>query len=162
MIWGAGRMIRRHGSLGRRFAAGLGAADETVIPALASFVDELARSSGRGLEHLVPRPERGSACKRLNLYLRWMVRSDEVDPGGWKDIDPARLIVPLDTHMYRICRSLGMTERKVADMRAALEVTAAFREIVPEDPVRYDFALTRLGIRRDADLKELILPPGGV
>ena len=152
LIWGAGRTIRLHGSLGKSFASGLSAADETVVPALASFVEELARSSGRGLEHLAPRPERGSACKRLNLYLRWMVRSDEVDPGGWAGVPRSMLVVPLDVHMHRICSAMGMTGRRGADLRAALEATRSFAELSPDDPVRYDFALTRLGIRADGDM----------
>jgi len=75
-----------------------------------------------------------------------MVRADAVDPGGWEGVDPSRLLVPLDTHMFRLCRSLGLTERKCANIGACLEVTAAFRRVSPGDPVKYDFALTRLGI----------------
>ena len=78
-----------------------------------------------------------------------MVRRDEVDPGGWDEVRPARLIVPLDTHQYRLCTALGFTRRKSADLRTALEITEAFRRIAPEDPVRYDFSLTRAGIRSD-------------
>ncbi|MBW2545477.1 MAG: TIGR02757 family protein, partial [Deltaproteobacteria bacterium] len=98
----------------------------------------------------VPLPAKGSACKRLNLFLRWMVRRDDVDPGGWDDIPPSKLVIPLDTHMHRICLAFGFTKRKQADMKTALEITDSFRAIVPDDPVRYDFALTRLGIRKDA------------
>jgi uncharacterized protein (TIGR02757 family) len=76
-----------------------------------------------------------------------MVRKDSVDPGGWDRVSPAKLIVPLDTHMHRICLLLKLTGRKNADMRTAMEITSAFRKIDPEDPVRYDFALTRPGIR---------------
>ena len=75
--------------------------------------------------------------------LRWMVRKDEVDPGGWDQIDTSMLIVPLDVHMHRIAIEHGFTRRKNADMRTALEVTDAFAGYSPEDPVRYDFALTR-------------------
>jgi uncharacterized protein (TIGR02757 family) len=85
-----------------------------------------------------------------------MVRSDAVDPGGWDDISPAKLIVPLDVHMHRICMALGMTSRKQADLNTALEITQGFRAFVPEDPVKYDFALTRIGIRNDIDLKEIM------
>ena len=98
-----------------------------------------------------PSPERGSACKRINLFLRWMVRKDRVDPGGWDKVPRSMLIIPLDTHMYHICTGLNMTCRKSADMTTAVEITEAFRKIAPEDPVRYDFSLTRLGIRKDAD-----------
>ena len=100
----------------------------------------------------MPWPSRGSACKRLNLYLRWMIRSDEVDPGGWSGVHPRKLIVPLDTHMHRIGREWGFTRRKAADMKTALEITEAFRSINELDPVKYDFALTRTGIRKDVKL----------
>ncbi len=79
-----------------------------------------------------------------------------VDLGAWPGISPSMLIIPLDTHMHRICLLLGLTERKNAGMRTALEITKAFRKIEPEDPVRYDFALTRLGIRDDADLNAFL------
>ena len=93
----------------------------------------------------------GSACKRLFLFLRWMVRCDQVDPGPWKGVPAHRLIIPMDTHMHRISRLLGLTERKQADLKCALEVTRFFRNLVPEDPVKYDFALTRPGIRAPLD-----------
>lgn len=106
--------------------------------------------------YLLPDPAQGSACKRLHLYLRWMVRNDAVDPGCWRHVAPNVLVVPLDTHMHRIARALGLTRRKQADARAAAEITAAFRTIAPTDPVRYDFALTRLGIRRDTALSDFL------
>ncbi len=147
MLAAVGRLRRRYGSLERCFAAAPDDDEMTVQGALGVFVAELVRAAGRPLLHLVPAPERGSACKRLNLFLRWMVRRDAVDPGGWTSVSPARLIVPLDTHMHRVGLGLGMTERRSADLRAALEITAGFRAISPADPVRYDFALTRLGMR---------------
>jgi uncharacterized protein (TIGR02757 family) len=85
-----------------------------------------------------------------------MVREDEVDPGGWDTVPASKLIVPLDTHMHRICLSLKITGRKQADIRTASEITAAFRTISPEDPVRYDFALTRLGIRNEGNLNDFL------
>jgi uncharacterized protein (TIGR02757 family) len=97
--------------------------------------------------NLLPEPEAGSACKRLFLYLRWMVRHDAVDPGGWTRIDPARLIVPMDTHMARVCSErLGFLPEPAANLKAALRATEGFRLYAPEDPVKYDFALTRPGI----------------
>jgi len=152
MLIGASRVISLYGSLHACFAAGVRQADETVIPALADFVKELLCGDYSRDKCLLPAPDRGSACKRLHLFLRWMVRKDAVDPGGWDGIPPSKLIVPLDTHMHKIGLALRATRRKQADIRTALEITAAFREVAPDDPVRYDFALTRLGIRDDADL----------
>jgi uncharacterized protein (TIGR02757 family) len=156
MSYGVRKVLERHGSLNGCFSAGLNDHDDTILPALSAFTDELSVCADDQLEHLVPSPARGSACKRLNLFLRWMVRSDEVDPGGWKNVSPSKLIVPVDTHMHRVCQLLGITTRKQVDMGTATEITKAFRTIVPEDPVRYDFSLTRLGIREDADLAAFI------
>ncbi len=152
LLLGAKRTLARRGSLNAAFVAHLAPGDTTVAGALDGFATEL-REAADGLDaHLLPCPARGSACKRLNLYLRWMVRRDAVDPGGWTGVRPAQLIVPLDVHMHRICTALGLTARRSANLKAALEITAAFRRFAPDDPVRYDFALTRLGIRPDADL----------
>ena len=85
-----------------------------------------------------------------------MVRSDEVDPGCWEGVAPSKLIVPIDTHMHRICFALGLTTRKQANLRTALEITDAFREIAPGDPAKYDFALTRLGIQGGKELSNFL------
>ena len=151
MLAGARRAIAAHGSLGACFQSHSKKTDETVLPAMAGFISEIG-----GGTSLLPDPTRGSACKRLNMYLRWMVRRDDVDPGGWKGIAPAKLIVPLDTHMYRISKELGFTRRKSADLKTASEITAAFRRFAPKDPVRYDFCLTRLGIHPKADLGDFL------
>ena len=103
---------------------------------------------------LLPLPDRGSACKRLNLFMRWMVRQDAVDPGGWSGVPLSKLIIPLDTHMHRISRAMGLTSRRQADMGTAMEVTRAFQKFAPDDPLRYDFVLTRLGIRKDMDVTQ--------
>jgi len=151
MLIGAKSVVKKYGSLYACFLSGLNKKDETVFPALSCFVKALSGTSCESVNSLMPSPERGSACKRWNLFLRWMVREDNVDPGGWRKVSPATLIIPLDTHMHRICLCLGLTEKKNTGIRTALEITRAFREIDPHDPVRYDFALTRLGIRKDAD-----------
>ena len=150
MLWGARQIQRRSGSIGAFFAAAVGPRDETVIPALGALVSELCAAGGR-CGRILAHPCDKSACKRLNLYLRWMVRSDAVDPGGWDAQSPRLLVVPLDTHMHRLGREMGLTKRRPANLATALEITAAFRRIAPDDPVRYDFALTRLGIRDDTD-----------
>lgn len=147
LLAGVQGAIRRHGSLERSFVAGMGVDDETVLPALAAWVALLRRGGGRSGRDLLSCPGKGSACKRLNLFLRWMVRKDEVDPGLWTRVPASKLVVPLDVHMHRIARALGLTRRKQADLKAALEVTEAFRAIRPEDPVRYDFVLTRAAMR---------------
>ena len=151
MLVGLKEIVKRHGSLEAFFLTGLDDHD-TVLPALSSFTRELATCAEDTLCHLVPCPTKGSACKRLNLFLRWIVRQDDVDPGGWHSVSPSRLIVPVDTHMHRVCLCLGLTKRKQANLGTAMEVTAAFREMAPEDPVKYDFVLTHLGIRDEGDL----------
>lgn len=152
LLAGMRRVLIERGSLGACFRQYLRDGDADYAPALIRFVAALRESSPLPKNYLLPDPALGSACKRLWLYLRWMVRKDAVDPGTWAGLDPSGLIVPLDTHMHYICQRLGFTRRKTADLRTAREVTDAFRKICPEDPVRYDFALTRLGIlRMDVD-----------
>lgn len=146
LLTGVKRALADHGSLEVLFAAGADASDETVLPALARFVGELRSYAGSVLPSLLPSPADGSACKRLNLFLRWMARRDAVDPGPWTSVPAAKLVVPLDTHMFRISRALGLTARKQADLKSALEITRGFRAIRPDDPVRYDFSLTRLAL----------------
>jgi len=143
LLWGIRQALLEHGSLERCFGGRDRRADETIVPAVGRFVAQLARSP-RGIPHLLPSPRGGSACKRLCLFLRWMVRHDQVDPGGWACLEPAELIVPLDVHMHRACSALGLLRRGQADLKAALEATKGFRRIRPEDPVRYDFALMHM------------------
>src|SRR5690606_24769058 len=108
LLYGAGRLMARHGSLGACFVDGDAGDDPTVVTATRVFVDRLRAESG-ARSYLAPSPADGSACKRMNLFLRWMVRQDGVDPGGWS-LSPARLVVPLDTHMHRLARALGLTK----------------------------------------------------
>jgi uncharacterized protein (TIGR02757 family) len=101
----------------------------------------------RTKKHL-PTPERKSTCKRINMYLRWMVRADDhgVDFGLWKKISAAQLICPCDLHVDRVARKLRMIRRKQTDWQTALELTSNLRKLDPADPVKYDFALFGLGI----------------
>jgi len=161
MLYAVKAVLKRNGSLGDCFAAGHREGHETIIPALSAFVGELAAEFNGTPRSLLPSPDKGSACKRLNLFLRWMVRRDAVDPGGWDHVPAALLIVPLDVHMHRISVRLGLTQRKQADLRTACQITAAFRKIEPQDPVRYDFCLTRLGIRDDLDPDQFLKACGG-
>lgn len=152
VLAGVRQVIERHGSLGRCFAAGLRSGHDTTLPALERFVENLRAASPKQPNSLLPNASAGGACKRLHLVLRWLVRRDAVDPGGWDAVSPRLLIVPLDTHMHRVGIALGLCSRRQADRRSALEMTAAFAALQPSDPIRYDFALTRLGIRPELDL----------
>jgi len=147
-------IINRCGSIEQYFALGYNPGERNIIPALSKFCNSLldihaashTRQPTRGLKYLLVSPEGGSACKRLNLFLRWMVRDDDVDTGLWKSIEKARLIVPVDVHMGRLCKILGLYDRKTVSLSAAAEITESFAEIEPADPVKYDFALSRIGI----------------
>lgn len=146
------RVLRTHGSLQACFMGHLRRDAPDTHDALNGFVHELTALGFPCSNYLLPIPERGSACKRLHLYLRWMVRCDAVDPGGWTRVSPALLIAPLDTHMHKVALGLGLITRKQPGLAAARELTAAFRQWSPDDPLRYDFVLTRLGIRNELDI----------
>ncbi len=152
LLWNARAVRRRSGSLGQAFAAHLAHAEaeaKDVREAVARFADSLrGEGADRGLKHLVPDPRKGSACKRLLLYLRWMVRpADGVDLGLW-DVSPSALVIPVDTHVSRIAHNLRLTEREDASWRTAEEITASLRALDAEDPVKYDFAICHLGVSR--------------
>ena len=150
---------RRYGSLRTCFVEGLDSNDETILPALARFVEALRAGSELRRNSLISEPAGGSACKRLLLYLKWMIRYDDVDPGCWRhEVSASKLIIPVDTHMHRMGLAFGMTERKQADMKTALDITRGFRNIEPGDPLKYDFVLTRVGMRDDID--ENYIPMG--
>ncbi|MCB9552116.1 MAG: TIGR02757 family protein [Myxococcales bacterium] len=152
-LWlGAGALIRESGSLG----AAVMALDDPAAPDLRPLLGRLraalvaptaAMAESRGFLHLLCDPAAGSACKRYNMWLRWMVRGpDEVDFGAWRALGPHRLTMPVDTHIHRISRALGLTARAQADWRCAVEITDALRRLDAADPLRYDFALAHLGI----------------
>jgi uncharacterized protein (TIGR02757 family) len=158
LIYFARQMIEKEGSVRGFFLKGYSRTHKNVREALIAFsrhalsLDSTpvygakALPRDAGVRFLFPSPEDGSPCKRLNLYLRWMVRKDTVDFGIWKDVDPSKLIIPLDTHIARISANIGLTTRKTPDWKMAEEITGALRAFNPKDPVRYDFALSRLGI----------------
>lgn len=156
LLLGMGRALREHGSLEALFVQGL-REDGSLHAALAAFTAALrqvpmeplraALGPERGLHHLLPSPLGPGAAKRLNLFLRWMVRGpDAVDFGIWKRVPPSRLVIPLDTHIGRISQYLGFTRRKDLTWRTAEEVTASLRVLDAEDPVRFDFALCHYGM----------------
>jgi len=156
LTWQLHQMVRDHGSLQGFFAAGHAAAAESVEGGLESFSRralglDLKAVYGRarpvpGVAYFFSRPSSGGACKRLNLFLRWVVRADAVDLGIWTIVRPAQLIVPLDTHIIRVGRCLGMTTRVSPGWKMAVDITATLRRLNPHDPVRYDFAMCHLGM----------------
>ncbi len=150
MLGGLKKLLDGYGSLESCFLSEFDPEDQNIIPALTAFVKKLDIAAGRRTPMFLPSPPDGSACKRLNLFLRWMVRRDNVDPGVWRAVPASHLLVPLDTHMHRIALAVGLTGRKQANMRCAVEVSGNFAAIRPDDPVRYDFALTRLGMNNDS------------
>jgi uncharacterized protein (TIGR02757 family) len=149
---------RGSGSLGAFFERCSRRGDADVGPLLDRAV-ELIRSfdyrplrgarsfpPGNGARFFFPSPASGSGCKRWNLYLRWMVRRDRLDYGLWTGISPSKLVIPTDTHIHLISRRLGLTRRKSADWKTAREITDRLARFDPEDPVRFDYALCRIGI----------------
>lgn len=159
LLLGARRVQRAHGSLGQAFKKALDE-HETLRDALAAWVDSIRAAGGFsedtdsvGMAHILPDPRKGSAMKRVLLYLRWMVRGpDGVDLGLWR-ISPAKLVIPVDTHIHKLSRNLGLTRRNAADYRAAEEITRALARLCPEDPVRYDFSLCHLGMAQSCPSK---------
>jgi len=150
MLARAGALLRDQGSLGNAFAGFHRESDGDFRESLARLADALRGDTrSRSLRHLISDPRAGSACKRLVLYARWMIRSaDGVDLGLWP-ISPSALLIPVDTHIHRISRNLGLTHRRTASWATAEEITAALRKFDSEDPVKYDFALCHLGVSRD-------------
>jgi uncharacterized protein (TIGR02757 family) len=147
-------VIAKSGTIENFFAEGFRNEDPNTIGALTKFCNRLRKMHikkhgnqlSRGLKYLLAGPSGGSACKRLNLFLRWMVRDSDVDAGLWKSIDKAKLIVPVDVHMSRLCRISGLYNGKTTSLTAAVRITEAFARIAPADPVKYDFPLSRIGI----------------
>lgn len=145
---------KTHGSLEALFESFLREEHISIQHALDGFVGELRhRAAGIGgtgrssFEHMLSSPHAKSACKRLNMYLRWMVRPDDgIDMGVWKKVSPALLVMPVDAHVGRVSRALGLTKRTVADWRMAQEITARLKKVDPLDPVKYDFSLCRYGM----------------
>jgi uncharacterized protein (TIGR02757 family) len=156
VVWVLRQMLDRAGSIEGFFVEGDDPASEDVGTALESFCRraqllDLKRAYGDlpkrpGVLYFFPRPSAGSGCKRLNLFLRWMVRHDGLDLGVWSRVSPARLIVPLDTHVIRVGRCLRLTGRTSPGWAMAREITTSLRQLDPLDPVRYDFALCHLGM----------------
>lgn len=120
---------------------------EEMLTGFHHYFFALEHVPGRTRKHIAT-PERNSSCKRLNMFLRWMVRRDNkgVDFGIWKNISPAELICPIDLHVARVAKQLNLLQRKQTDWRAAIELTTYLKTLDPDDPVKYDFALFNLGV----------------
>ena len=147
-------ILKKYGSIENFFLVGFSRDDENIVPALTDFCRRLYLMSekkfhkkvSKGFQFLLASPANGSVCKRLNMFLRWMLRCDNVDTGLWKSIDKSKLIVPVDVHMARLCKILGLYKRKTVTLAAAIEITENFKLISPADPVKYDFSISRIGI----------------
>jgi len=156
LCWILNRMMAESGSIEQFFADGDDPSSPDIGPGLDRFCEraraiDLRPAYGRvparpGVHGFFARPSAGSACKRLNLFLRWMVRRDALDLGVWTRVSPSRLVVPLDVHVIRVARCLGLTDRATPGWRMASEITAALGRLDPGDPVKYDFALCHVGM----------------
>ncbi len=153
-------LLREHGSLEPVFARALSPDAPHAGPAIQGFSESVMAAvpgtPARLRKHLA-RPSTGSACKRLAMYLRWMVRPGPVDFGVWTRIAPAQLVLPLDVHTGRQARALGLLSRKQDDWRAATELTERCRAFDAEDPCRYDFALFGAGAYGHEHPAELVV-----
>ena len=141
------QVIREYDTVENFLAECLASSGNKLLDALNIFSRRLSQNKAEGAFSLVTAPEDGSACKRLFLLLKWLTRHDLVDPGGWLILSPSQLIIPTDTHMLRISQALSLTQRKYADLITALEITHSFSRISRNDPAKFDFVLTRFGIR---------------
>jgi uncharacterized protein (TIGR02757 family) len=158
LVWVLRQMLDRSGSIEGFFVDGYDPSAEDVGTALDSFSTramslDLTAAYGRGragrargVSYFFPRPSKGSACKRLNLFLRWMVRRDALDLGVWTRVSPSKLVVPLDTHVIRVGQCLRLTRYTSPGWAMARDITAALKRIDPDDPIRYDFSLCHLGM----------------
>ena len=170
----AREVLARHGTLEKCFAAGDGDGRGPIGPTLERFARAFLdadvrhvfprRRLSRGYRHLFPLPSTGGPCKRLHLFLRWMVRREAPDFGLWTSIAPARLLMPIDTHVENMSRAIGLTRRRSRNWRMAEEITARLAEIDPSDPVKFDFALCHKRMSGDCrDRRDpVVCPPCGL
>ncbi len=122
-----------------------------AISGFSNYFIERRKEIGKvslGFRFMFPLPEKGSACKRMNLFLRWMIRKDELDFGLWNEIPASKLVIPVDTHIARISRKLKLTSRKNVSWKMAEEITEKLRKFDTVDPVKYDFAICHIGMRK--------------
>jgi len=156
LVWLLHQMIAKSGSIEGFFVEGLPLDAVDVSDALQSFstralaLDQkavyLKTRPKPGVAYFFSRPSSGGACKRLNLFLRWMVRHDQVDLGVWTRVRPGQLIVPLDTHVIRVGQCLQLTRYKSPGWKMAADITSSLRQLDPLDPVKFDFSICHLGM----------------
>ncbi len=156
LIWILHHMIERDGSIEGFFVGGLARDAVDVSEALQSFSTRALAIDRRpiygrkqprpGVAYFFSKPASGGACKRLNLFLRWMVRQDRVDLGVWTKVRPAQLIVPLDTHIIRVGRCLRLTRYRSPGWRMAVDITGSLRRLNPDDPAKFDFSMCHIGM----------------
>jgi len=149
-------LLKRYSSLEKAFLRRYAQGDADTGRAIAGFVDEIMSFNTSlvygedirpsGMTQFLPSPSKGSTCKRMNLFLRWMVRDKDIDFGLWQTIPKDKLVIPLDTHIMKISRCLGLTRRSSANWKTALDITEALKSLDSEDPLKYDFALCHHGI----------------
>jgi uncharacterized protein (TIGR02757 family) len=149
--------MKQYGSIEALFKLHFKDNDLNVGSGLTGLIDTMisiggnqqaASSNSSGFLQFFPSPAKGSACKRMNLFLRWMIRDRDIDFGIWKGIPKNKLVIPLDTHIARISRCLGFTTRSSQDWKMAVEITDSLKRLDPEDPLKYDFALCHQGISK--------------
>lgn len=146
---------RETGTLKNLFLTGYNENSTNLKNAITEFSNYFLRKCkeeyggiSRGIKFMFPLPEKGSACKRMNLFLRWMIRKDDLDLGLWNEIPTSKLVIPVDTHIAKICKRLKLTYRKNVNWKMAEEITENLKEYDPNDPVKYDFALCHIGMRK--------------
>ena len=167
-------LLARHGTLEKVFVAGDADPGGPIKPAVERFARAFLEADlhevfprgriSRGYRHLFPLPSAGGPCKRLHLFLRWMVRRESPDLGLWTSVSPARLLMPIDTHVENMSRALGLTRRRSRTWRMAEEITARLAALDPGDPVKYDFALCHTRMAGDCrDRRDpVVCPPCGL
>lgn len=161
LLYVMGEILKKNNSLKNAFKAHYRNEDVNIGNALEGFIDYILgidtsevygkNIKPKGFLQFFPSPAKGSACKRMNLFLRWMIRDKDIDFGIWKGIPKNKLVIPLDTHIARISRCLGFTGRKANDWKTAVEITDALKKLDPEDPLKYDFAMCHYGISGRCD-----------
>ena len=148
-------ILEEYVSLKNLFFIGYDVKDLNVKNAILEFSNHFLNlyqnyfgNTTHGIKFMFPQPEKGSACKRMNLFLRWMVRKDELDFGLWNEIPASKLIIPVDTHIAKISKSLKLTSLKSVSWKMAEEITQNLKHFDSDDPVKYDFALCHIGMRK--------------